>query len=278
MPGVAAYLRGPSRLSLAEGQDRLESLLRGGSADPDTLGDELFAVTGLLGGSPGLRRALTDPNRPDDAKAELVARLLRGQVSAQAVDLLSAQVKLHWTEPGDLVESVDDLAVTALLHSAEQAGRLDAVEDELFRFSRTVAGDVALRDAFSARSMGADRKAQLVRALLQGKVTPQTLRLATQAAVAPRGLRTEQVLEKYLDAAADRRSQLVAEVVSAVPLSDGQRARLSTALRRIYGRDIRVNLDVDPQVIGGLRVQVGGELIDSTMLTKLHNARRALAG
>ncbi len=279
MPAAPVYVeRGESRASMADGRDRLEALLRGGSVDPDALGDELFAVTGLLAGNSGLRRALTDANRPGDSKAELIGRLLRDQLSRPVVDLLIAQVRQRWYDPGDLVESVDDLAVTAVLYGAEQAGQLDTVEDELFRFARTVAGDVLLRDAFSARSVGAERKAQLVRTLLDGKVAPQTLRLAVQAAVEPRGLRTEQVLEKYLEAAARRRSQLVAEVVSAVPLSDGQRARLSTALRRIYGRDIRVNLDVDPDVLGGLRVQVGGELIDSTVLSRLHNARRALAG
>jgi F-type H+-transporting ATPase subunit delta len=117
-----------------------------------------------------------------------------------------------------------------------------------------------------------------VRALLAGKVTPQTERLAVQAAVSPRGLRTEQALEHYLEAAAARRRQLVAEVTAAFPLTEEQRTRLSSALRRIYGRDIRINLDVHPGVLGGLRVQVGGELIDSTVLARLANARRALAG
>jgi F-type H+-transporting ATPase subunit delta len=70
----------------------------------------------------------------------------------------------------------------------------------------------------------------------------------------------------------------VAEVLAASPLTEGQRARLSTALRRIYGRDIRINLDVDPEVLGGLRIQVSGELIDSTVLSRLHLARRTLAG
>jgi len=99
-----------------------------------------------------------------------------------------------------------------------------------------------------------------------------------QAATAPRGIRTEQALDHYLEAAAARRRQLVAEVVAASPLTEAQRERLSASLRRIYGRDIRINLDVDPEVLGGLRIQVGGELIDSTVLARLHDARRTLAG
>jgi F-type H+-transporting ATPase subunit delta len=269
---------GASREALAAGQERLEVLLSSGGVDPTALGDDLFSVTALLAGNAGLRRALTDPAKPADAKATLVDRLLRGQISDAALDLLTGVVRSRWSDANDLVEAVDGLAVTAELFNAERAHRLDAVEDELFRFARTVAADVSLRDAFAARTVGSERKAELVRTLLTGKVAPETLRLAVQAAVSPRGMRTEQALDHYLEAAAARRRQLVAEVLAATPLTEGQRARLSTALRRIYGRDIRINLDVDPEVLGGLRIQVGGELIDSTVLSRLASARRSLAG
>jgi F-type H+-transporting ATPase subunit delta len=267
-----------SRDSLAAGQERLEALLTSRSVDPAALGDDLFAVTALLSGNPGLRRAMTDPARAADHRVALADRLLRGQISDQALELVLDLVRSRWADPLDLPGVLDDLAVTSVLFAAEQAGRLDAVEDELFRFARLVAGDVSLRDAFSARTVGSERKAELVHQLLGGKVTPQTERLAVQAAVSPRGLRTEQALEHYLEAAAARRRQLVAEVTAAVELTETQRNRLSAALRRIYGRDIRINLDVHPGVLGGLRVQVGGELIDSTVLARLATARRSLAG
>jgi F-type H+-transporting ATPase subunit delta len=271
-------MQGASREAVAGAQDRLEGLLASGAVDSTKLGDDLFSVTGLLAGNAGLRRALTDPAKPADAKATLIQRLLQGQVSDQALDLLAGVVRSRWSDASDLVEAVDGLAVTAELFTAEKANRLDAVEDELFRFARTVAADVRLRDAFAARTVGSERKAELVRTLLAGKVSPEALRLAVQAAVSPRGVRTEQALDHYLEAAAARRRQLVAEVVAAIPLTESQRARLSTALRRIYGRDIRINLDVDPEVLGGLRIQVGGELIDSTVLARLNGARRSLAG
>jgi F-type H+-transporting ATPase subunit delta len=269
---------GPSRESLAAAAERLEALLSSAGADPAGLADDLFAVTALLGANPGLRRALTDPARTPDDKAALVERLLGGKISGQALELLAGIVRSRWSSPNDLPAAMDGLAVTGVLFGAERAGRLDSVEDELFRFTRTVAADVSLRDAFAARTVGAERKTELVRRLLEGKVAAETLRLAVQAAVSPRGLRTEQALEQYLEAAAARRRQLVAEVVAASPLTEGQRARLSAALRRIYDRDIRINLDVDPEVVGGLRIQIGGELIDSTLLARLHTARQALAG
>jgi F-type H+-transporting ATPase subunit delta len=301
-------MRGTSREAFAAGRERLEALLAGAAAgagpqagtgsgatalgaagpktpaprpaapDPVALGEELFGVTSLLDRSAAVRRALTDPSRTPDAKAALVHRLLDGKVSSQVVELLVELVRGRWGAATDLSDATEWLAVEAVVAAADRAGRLDAVEDELFRFARAVAGNLDLRDAFSVRTVGADRKGELVRHLLNGKVSPETLLLAVQASTSPRGLRTEQALERYVEAAAARRKQLVAHVVVARPLAEDQRERLAAALQRVYGRAPRLNVDVDPDVVGGLRVQVGGELIDGTMLGRLDDARRRLAG
>jgi F-type H+-transporting ATPase subunit delta len=270
-------MRGISRESLVAGQERLEVLLAARGAQPGTLADELFAMANVFAGSAGLRRALTDPSRSGQAKAELVHRLFTGKVGGPALDLLAGLVRGRWGAPADLPNVVEALAVSAVLAAAERADRLDSVEDELFRFSRLVAGNTELRDAFSGRTEGEGRKTALVERLLAGRAAPETLRLATQAAVHPRGLRTERALEAYVEAAAERRRQLVAHVVAAVPLTTAQRERLSAILRRTYGRPIRLNIDLDPEIVGGLRVQVGGELVDGTIVTRLDDARRRLA-
>lgn len=275
-------LRGVSRASFAQAQERLETLLRGGGVGPaaasERLGDELFAVTTVLSGSAGVRRALTDPSRSGEAKVRLLDQLLAGKVSGLTMDLLAGLARSRWARPNDLVDAVESLAADVVLAGADVAGRLDAVEDELFRFSRTVGGDQGLRDAFSARTAGADRKGELVTRLLGGRVAPETVRLAVQAAAHPRGLRTEQVLEGYVEMAARRRRQVVAQVVAALPLDIEQRRRLGAALQRQYGRPVRLNVDVDPSVVGGLRVQVGGEVVDGTVSARLDEARRRLAG
>jgi F-type H+-transporting ATPase subunit delta len=270
-------MRGVSSDSLVAGQERLETLLAAPGTDPAALGDDLFAVTDVLGANPALRRALTDPARDGEAKAALVHRIFNGRVSGVALDVVAGLVRSRWSEAGDLTDAVERYATSALLAGAERAGRLDTVEDELFRFARTVEGNQGLRDAFSARTAGAERKAELVRSLLQGRAAPETVRLAVQAAARPRGLRTAQVLEHYVEAAAERRRQVVAHVVAAAPLTAEQRSRLEATLQRRYGR-VRLNVDVDPSVIGGLRVQVGSELVDGTVTARLDEARRRLAG
>lgn len=270
-------MRRTSRDSLAAARERLETLLGGLDATAAAaVADDLFGVTGALAGSAALRRSLTDPSRDGEAKATLVSRLFGGKISDIAVDLVSGVVRSRWSTGGDLADATEHLGVAALLASAEKAGRLDAVEDELFRFSRTVAGDQGLRDAFSARTPGAARKAELVDRLLGATAAPETVRLATEAATSPRGLNTERVLESYVQAAADRRRQLVAEVVAAAPLTQAQRDRLGAALNRQYGRDVRLNIDVDPEVVGGIRVHVGGELIDGTVSGRIDEARRRM--
>jgi len=271
-------MRGASRDSLVTGREALAALLGRRGTKPEQVGQELFAITAVLDGSAAIRRALSDPSAQADAKAGLVHRLLDGKVGAGTVDLVALLSQQRWGATRDLTDALEELAVESVLAAAEGAGRLDAVEDELFRFSRAIAGDPRLRDAFSVRSEGDERKAQLVARLLEGKVGPETVQLATQAAVAPRGLRTERALERYVEAAAARRRQLVAQVVVARPLSEAHRERLAAALERLYGRVPRLNVDVDPDVVGGLRVQVGGELIDGTLLGRLDVARRKLAG
>jgi len=270
-------MRGTSRHAAATAQQSLEELLDTGE-DRARLAEDLFGATGLLAGSAGLRRALTDPSHRPESKADLVDRLLSGQIGAGALGLLRGLVRDRWSAPGDLTDTVESLAVTVLLALAERAGRLEAVEDELFRFSRTVSGDPGLRDAFSARTPGGERKEDLVRRLLEGRAAPETVRLAVQAARHPRGLRTEWVLTGYVEAAARRRQQLIAHVVAAVPLDGPRHARLQAALRRIYRRPIQVNVDVDPQVLGGLRIEIAGQILDGTVLGRMDTARRALTG
>jgi F-type H+-transporting ATPase subunit delta len=270
-------MRGISAESLAAGRERLETLLASPGTDPSALGDELFAVTDVLSANPALRRALTDPARDGQAKAALAERVFAGRLSGPTVDVLAGLARSRWSEAGDLADAVETYATSALLAAADRSGRLDNVEDELFRFARTVEGDQGLRDAFSHRTAGTERKSELVRSLLQGRAAPETVRLAVQAAAHPRGLRTAQVLERYVEAAAERRRQVVAHVVAATPLTTEQRRRLEAALQRRYGR-VRLNVDVDPSVIGGLRVQVGSELVDGTVTARLDEARRRLAG
>ena len=270
-------MRGASRASLTEAKERLAAVLAGG-ADPSQVGDELFAVTGLLDSQAGLRRVLSDPTRDAQAKVGLAQTLLRGKVSPPTLDLVSSLVSEHWAEPGDLPDATEQLAVLAIDEVGDRAGQLDDVEDELFRFGRVVNAEPDLRFALSSPFIPADRKRRLLDSLLAGKVTEPTLRLVTQAAVQGRGRSLDASLDEYSQLTAERRERLVAEVHVAIPLTAPQRRRLAAALAASYGRDVHLNVVIDPQVIGGMSVRIGDEIIDGSLASRLAELRRRLAG
>lgn len=274
-------MQGSSRAAAVRGQEVLDAVLGAGAgAAPDAgaLAEDLFGVESTLGSSAALRRALTDPTREPSAKSELVARLFTGKVSEGAVRIVRALVEERWSAERDLVDAVEGLAVQTLAAGAAQAGRADAVEDELFRFERLVSANPELRQAVTDRHADPAAKAALVERLLAGKVSPETARLARKAATATRGRRFDRAIEDYLKILAARRKQLSATVTSAVDLDVSQRDRLSTALSAIYGKPVHLNVVLDPHILGGIRVQIGDEVVDGTVLRKLEGARRLLGG
>ncbi|MFN8097820.1 MAG: F0F1 ATP synthase subunit delta [Dermatophilaceae bacterium] len=269
-------MRGSSRAAAAAGERSLGEVL--GSLDSGQLAEELFAALGSIEGSATLRRALADPSRDGTGKSELVRRLFGGKVTGQTVHVLAALAGQRWADERDFTDSIENLAVVSVVDRADRRGKLQAMEDELFRFERIVAGTPQLRDALTNRQGSAKGKAEMVSRLLEGKATPETIRLAQQAVQSPRGRRLDAVLESYLALAAQRRNQLTAVVTSASSLDEAEMTRLRDALGRIYGRAIQVQSVIDPSVVGGLRVKIGDEVIDGTIARKLEAARRHFGG
>ncbi|MFF4169093.1 F0F1 ATP synthase subunit delta [Streptomyces sp. NPDC001744] len=271
-------MNGASREALAAARESLDALTDNTSADATKLADELASVTALFDREVSLRRVLTDPAQPGEAKAELAQRLLRGQVGGEAVDLVSGMVRSRWSGSRDLVDATEELANTADLTAAQKAGTLDDVEDELFRFGRIVSSSTELRSALTDKAATASAKGALLRSLLGGKAHATTERLVVRLVTQPRGRSLEAGLESLSKLAAARRDRMVAVVTSAVPLSDGQKQRLGAVLAKLYGRAMHLNLDVDPAVLGGITVRVGDEVINGTIAERLDEATRRLAG
>lgn len=270
-------MQGASRAALRVGGDLLRAQLDTGIPGRE-LGEQLFASASAVAGSVTLRRALTDPSRAGEARAEVARRLFGGKVSDQAAALVAGLAGQRWSSEHDLVDALEQLAVRAVLANAAREQRLDQVEDELFRFERIVAADAGLRDAVTDRNGDPGAKGDLVGKLLDGKAAPETVQLARQAVTGARGRRFDRIIDRYLTVSSQARDEASAIVQVAIPLQDDQRARLGAALARIYGRPVHVNVVVDPAVLGGIRVQVGDEVIDGTMSRKLEDARRRLTG
>ncbi|MGW8379713.1 F0F1 ATP synthase subunit delta [Streptomyces sp. ODS28] len=271
-------MNGASREALAAAKENLAALTDNTSADATVLADELAAVTALLDREVALRRVLTDPARDGVGKAGLVGRVLGTQVGGETLDLLTGMVRSRWSAPRDLVDAVEELADIADLVAAERDGSLDDVEDELFRFGRTVSSSSELRAALSDSKATTEAKGALVHRLLGGRAKPATERLVTRLVTQPRGRSLEAGLETLSRLAAERRDRSVAVVTSAVPLSDGQKQRLGAVLAKLYGRQVHLNLDVDPEVLGGIQVRIGDEVINGSIADRLEDAQRRMAG
>jgi F-type H+-transporting ATPase subunit delta len=245
--------------------------------DAAALGDDLFAVVDVLDGSPSLRRMLTNPSSSSGAKTGLVASLFSGKVGDAAMQTVTTAASGRWNSARDLGDALEDAGVEAHLAGAERAGQLEEAEDELFRFGRVVHGDPALRAAVSDRTMPVSRKRDLVGALLQGRSQPATAALVRQA-VAARRRPFELTLEDYVATAAQRRDQLVATVRAAYDLDADERTRLAGALQRVYGKPVHLNVVVEPALLGGATIEIGDEVIDSSVAGRLEQARRKMAG
>ena len=266
-------MRGASRAAFAEARDRLTAVV----SDPDvaaTIGEELFAVVGVLDREPALRRALADWTAAQAARTGLVRDLFGRRVSPATLDVLTGLASARWSAPRDMADAAEELAVLATAASAVSADQLDDIEDELFRFGRIASGEPGLIAALSSQRYPGEYKRELLNALLAGKVAPAALRLITQAAVNPRGRNLEANLTDYARLVADWRQRLIAVVRVAAALSDRQRERLAAALTAIYGRGIQLNVVTDPQVVGGMSIQIGDDLIDGTLSSRLAALRR----
>jgi F-type H+-transporting ATPase subunit delta len=271
-------VRGASRASYADLTERLTAENITSAAVATRVGDELFAVVGLLDTEHGLRRALSDPGKPAAEKAAVTSALLHGKVTQRTESLVVAAAEARWATSGDMADAIEELAIEAMVLAADADNTLDDLEDGLFRFGRVVAAQPDLRAALDSTTLPADHKQGLLDALLAGKVTPVTLRLISQMVMHPRGRTVTVGLDTCADIAARRRQQLIAVVRTAVELTAAQRRRLAGALAASYGHPIHLNVVIDPSVVGGISVQIGDELIDGTAASRLAAVRRRLAG
>lgn len=271
-------MRGASRTSLAAVTGGVEAVAAPatGAADPAELAAALREVVHLLDREHTLRRVLSDPAQSPDQKSGLVRSLLAGRIDDTALDLVDQAVRARWSRIRDLPDALEHAAVSAEVIGAERAGDLDDLEDELFRFRRIVEGQPELRTALSDPGVSPDRKSGLLEELLEGKVTAVSLRLIREVVTHPRGRSLNAGLEDYGRVAAERRQRLVAVVRTAVPLGEDRRRRLAAALEAMYGHEVHLNIEVDTDVVGGLSVQVGDELIDGTIAGRLGEVQRRL--
>jgi F-type H+-transporting ATPase subunit delta len=240
------------------------------------LGADLFALAAVLRAQPALRRALTDVSTPVEARVGLVRNVFEGKVGAPALDLLVDAAERRWLSSRDLPEALEQVGVSAVVRSAgkRDAGRL---ADELFTIAQLVEENADLRTALSDPVRSVNDKRTMLRALLDGRVLPATMVLVDQA-LAGTHRSFHAAVTDYQRVAAATYGEGVARVNVAQELTAEQLTRLNDALSRQYDRPIHLNVEIDPDVLGGMRVEIGDDVIDGTVAARLDQVRRKLVG
>lgn len=276
---LPALMQATSRESLARLREQLERTGTGlddGAANQ--LSSDLTEIARLLGSEPALRRALADPSADGRTRATLATQLLRGRVGDAALEVAVGAAESEWSTAGDMVDAITDVSHQAAFIGAEKDGSFGAVEEDIFRFSRTLDANGELEQALSDSSAPLEKRQQLLSRLIDGKVNPVAGALLHSVLTNPRGQSMHNSVQGLVEDAAGRRRRSVAIVKSPVALSEAQEQRLTSTLSRIYGREISVSVDVDPTVLGGLRVQVGDDVIDGSIAGRIDDIQRRFAG
>lgn len=264
--------------SRAAAREAWQPVVLAAGGDAQELGEEILDVAHVVAAQ-SLQGSLTDPGRTGDDKAALAAGLFGGRVDARVVELLQGLVRGRWSKAVDLISALHDLGIEAILSGARANGTLEAVEQQLFDTSETVEHDRSLREALEpSRYIDTEARVALARRVFSPVLSEPATRLLvwcvrhrTQGGV-PRNLR------RVAELAAAMQNRVIADVVSAVPLTELQEARLRACLARRLGTDVEINSTVDPSVLGGVRVTVRDLIIDSTVRSSLDGLRAALTG
>jgi len=237
---------------------------------------DLFVVADAISSSAQLRGILSDPSTERETKNALIERVFGGKVGTSSVEFVKKVVALRFSRSIDLVVVLEQLGVHAAAAVAANTSVLDDVQSELFGFQQVVSSDRELQFALSNKSAPNEAKLQLVDALVSGKVNAVTKALIAQAVGAVRGRRIAIVLDQFGKQVAAYGDSLVATVTVSSALDTNQVERLRSSLAKTYGQQIRLNVEVDSSIIGGMVVQIAGEIIDGSVSSRLQNLKLQL--
>lgn len=249
----------------------------GGTAVGDQVGQELFEVVDLLKEENSLLRGLTDPGRSAKDRESLATNVFAGKVTPETLGTLELLSGQHWGKTHRFLGALENLGVAAILDGALKEGLLDQVEDELFALNQLAGAERDLRIQLSDIGGSDDTQRQAIAdQLLTGRVCAPTLALIKRAIhISGRG-RLMQTLRKFAVAAAEAKDTQLVTIASASELSGQQVARLKKIISAQVGRDVSLAITVDPDLIGGFRINYGDEAADSSIRSELGTARREL--
>jgi F-type H+-transporting ATPase subunit delta len=263
-----------TRQSLAAAKEALNPLLA--KADLK-FAEEIFAIGAAVASSAQLRSILSDPSAEAKAKSGALTAVFGKGVSAPALEFANSLVGLRWSTGQDLVAAFEQLAVFTVAAIAAKGKKLSTLESELFAFQTAVDSDQELQFALGDNAATDEAKAALVATLLKGKASDEAAVLIRRAVTGARRRRVVVALDQFGKQVSAYAERLVATVTVAAPVSDKQLERLEAVLAKSYGQSLKLNVEIDESILGGMKVQVGGEILDGSLSARLLQAKLQLA-
>jgi len=274
---ATSKLRAASRAALATLVAEFDGLA--GDLDSDgltTLADDLAAVARLLQSETTLNKHLAEPTDAEAAKVALVDKLFAGKIGEPALKLVRTAAAQRWSTEANLVDAIEHTARLALLQRAQAAGEVDEVEDQLFKFGRVLDTEPRLTTLLSDYTTDPAGRVALLDKVIGTAGNGTAAALLKQTVGLLRGERADEAVIDLAELAVARRGEVVAHVTAAADLTDAQHDRLTSVLTRIYGHPVSVQLHVDPELLGGLSITVGDEVIDGSIASRLAAAQSQL--
>ena len=264
-----------SRIADRESRDSLAPKLRDTREDAWRIGNELFTITKVLDDSIQLERALTDPSRPVADKVAVLKELLGDNAPPMTMEIMTDLVSRRWSRARDIANAVEDFGVDAMMYYADATDATLQVSIELSELHSALLNLPVVRAKLYDYQATSEARVKLFREVFSGKTLNKvTMRLAEHATCNLRRRRYLETIQWLINKFSRHMGETMVTVTTATPLKKEQIKRLVEVYSAKVGRQVHINSVVDPTVLGGMRIQVGDEVTDNTVVAQLQNLHR----
>lgn len=264
-----------SRIADRVSRDSLAPKLRDSGEDAWRIGNELFTITSALDHNIQLERALTDPSRPVEDKVAVVKTLIGDQAHPLVMEIMSDLVSRRWSRVSDIANAVEDFGVDGMMYYADYTNTTLQVSNELAELHSALLNLPVVRTKLYDATVSSEARVKLLYSLIgDADFTKVTKRLAEHATCNLRNRRYLQTIQWLINKFSRHMGESMVTVTTATPLSKEQVEKLIAIYSAKTGHPVHINSVVDPTVMGGMRIQVGDEVTDNTVVAQLQNLHR----
>ena len=266
-----------SRIADRVSRDSLAPKLRDSGEDAWRIGNELFTITNVLDHNIQLERALTDPSRPVEDKVAVVKTLIGDDAHPLTMEIMSDLVARRWSRVSDIANAAEDFGVDGMMYYADHTNATLQVSIELAQLHSSLLNLPVVRSKLYDATVPAEARIKLLYSLIgNADFNVVTKRLAEHATCNLRNRRYLQTIQWLINKFSRHMGESMVTVTTATPLSKEQVKKLVAIYSAKTGHPVHINSVVDPTVLGGMRIQVGDEVTDNTVVAQLQHLQRTV--